>query len=146
MEGPNFNWERRRPGKLGAPFERDVEIGGLDNGESTNVFLTLGKWAIRREKLPVLDPHDRGRAWRVKSAGEHPGASGFHLLTQRVDVFHDGLQDMRCRLLAAIGLIDAEQVLVHRVPPGVVVGVMPTSHSLHERLESKSTSHAMTAS
>src|ERR1700682_4521728 len=29
LEGPNLDWERRRPGKLGAPLERGVEIGSF---------------------------------------------------------------------------------------------------------------------
>src|SRR5438128_12371571 len=56
MEGPHLDWERRRPGKLGAPFERSVEIGGFDDGEPTDVFFTFGERAIREEKLPVLAP------------------------------------------------------------------------------------------
>ncbi len=121
-------------------FERGVEIGGFDDYEPPDVLFAFGERAIRGENLPVLEPHDRGRARRVESAVEHPRAGGLHLLAQRVDVSHHGLQHMGRRSLS-IGLVDAEQVLVHRVLPWFVAGVLLAFHPLHERPESGSTSN-----
>src|SRR6267143_1666224 len=78
MEGPNLDRERRRPGKLGAPFERGIEIGRFDDAEPTDVFFAFGERAIRDEKLALPDPHDRGRVRRVESTREHPRAGGLH--------------------------------------------------------------------
>jgi hypothetical protein len=48
-------------GKLGRPFERGVEIRGVD-GEPADVFFAFGERAIRYEELPVLHSHESGCA------------------------------------------------------------------------------------
>src|SRR5207253_1788300 len=104
---------------LAAPFERGVEILGLDDPEAADLFLALGERTVHGEHLPVLDAQDGGGARGMQAPGEHPSTGGLHLLVQGVDVPPRLLLDLG-RKSISFGVIHAEQVLLHLV---VLLGV-----------------------
>src|SRR5262245_11138282 len=134
----NFDRERRRQRELAAPVERGVEIGRLDDAEAADVFLAFGERSVRREHLAALDAYDGGSAGCVQAGREDPRAGCLHLVADRLHVAHDFLEGRR-RGRFTVGLIHAEQVLLHMVLVEVTAGPMPASHPLHERLRSGST-------
>src|SRR6266542_2018477 len=114
LERPHLDRQRDRPGGLTAPFERGVEVGRPDDHEAAAVLLALGVRAVGREHLAVLEPHDGGRARGVQAPVEDPRARGLDLPDQGVDVPHH-LLEIHGGWGRSVGLVDAEQVLLHRV-------------------------------
>src|SRR6266540_939556 len=114
LERPHLDRQRDRPGGLTAPFERGVEVGRPDDHEAAAVLLALGVRAVGREHLALLEPHDGGRARGVQAPVEDPRARGLDLPDQGVDVPHH-LLEIHGGWGRSVGLVDAEQVLLHRV-------------------------------
>src|SRR4051812_46279811 len=115
-ERPHLDWQRRRRRRPAPPCDGGVEVGRADDREAAQVLLALGERAVGHQDVAALDPQHRGRRRRVQPAGEDPGPGGAHLLVERGDVAADRLHvDVLGR--RAVGLVDAEQVLLHLVPP-----------------------------
>src|SRR5207237_2355605 len=126
-ERPQFDGKRGRAGELAPPFERGVEVGRLDDREPADVLFALRKRAVGRQHVAALDPDDGGRARGVQPTGEDPRACGLQLLADGIDVAHHVVQHLG-RWRVAVGLINAEQVLLHwSILFDVAAGVMPAS-------------------
>src|SRR5262249_53157885 len=105
-----------RLGELAAPIQRRVEVGSRDDREPAEVLLTLGEWAVRDEYVAAGGPQHGGGAWSVQSTGEHPRAGGLHLRPPVIQDPRDLLQHLG-RGRSSLGLVHAEQVLLHCLPP-----------------------------
>src|SRR5580700_2488586 len=116
LERPYLDRNRARAGSLAAPFQRGIQVGGLDHPEAAHVFLALDERSVGDEDVAAVHPDDGRRAGRVQTAGEDPRAGLLKLGVQRVDVRHDLLHD-RWLGDAPLGVVHAEQVLLHLVPP-----------------------------
>src|SRR4051794_18193914 len=121
LEGAHLDRQRGGPGQPGAPVQRRVEVGDVDDREAAQVLLALRVGTVGGQHLAVADPQDGGRAGRVQPAGEHPDPGLVHRPVHLADVGHDPVQ-VRRRLPFA-GLDHAEQVLRHGV-------LLPTGASL----------------
>jgi hypothetical protein len=119
-------------GGLAAPFHRGVEIGRLDDDDAADMLLGLDEGAIDRQHVPVLEPHDGGRARGFEAPVEDPRTGGLDLLDQRTDVPHDRPQDLG-RGRRSLGLNYAQQVLLHPRLLEVAAGSLPASNLLDER-------------
>src|SRR5438309_126296 len=122
LEGAHLDRSAARPRRLRRPCERGVEIWGPDHPEPADVLLALGKGAVRREHLAVLDPDHGGRVRGVQPPGEHPRPGLLNLGVEGVHVPVHLLDRLRGWQRFAIDHVNAEQVLLHRgssltVPP-----------------------------
>src|SRR6185312_9340341 len=110
---PDLGGQGGGPGELAAPFECGVEVSGLDDGEAADVLLALGVRAVGDEHAVALGPHHGGGARRLQARGEDPRARGLEFPLPGADAVHHLAQDLGWRG-RAVGLVDAEQVAVHR--------------------------------
>src|SRR5262245_11087437 len=113
VERADLDRQRRRLRGLAAPLERRVEVGRADDRQPADVLLALGVRPVGHQHLVAADAHDGRGARRVQPAGEDPRAGGLHLVLQGGDVARDPVEVDRRRRVA-VGLHDAEQVLLHR--------------------------------
>src|SRR5580698_7460835 len=116
MERPDLDRDRARAGGLPAPFQRGIQVVGLDHPEAAHVLLALDERSVGDQDVAAVRPDHGRRAGRVQPAGEDPRAGLLKLGVQRVDVRHDLLHD-RWLGDAPLGVVHAEQVLLHLVPP-----------------------------
>src|SRR5580704_11563638 len=116
LERPHLDRDRAREGGLAAPSQRGIQVGGLDHPEAAHVLLALDERSVGDEDVAAVRPDHGRRAGRVQPAGEDPRAGLLKLGVQRVDVGHDLLHDLWLGD-AALGVVHAEQVLLHPVPP-----------------------------
>ena len=99
------------------PPQRGVQVGGLDDGEPTDVLLAFGEGPVGDEHLSAGGP-----PWPCLAGaapGEHPPRPP-HLLVQGVEVTVDPLQLLSWRR-RPVGLDHAQQVLLHRDAPSLAV-------------------------
>jgi hypothetical protein len=124
LDRPHLDRESDDPCQLAAPFQRGVEVGGLDQGEPAEMFLAsvYGPSVVTtsppssRSTVAVLggcSPWRRPRRPRPSS----PGSTR--------EVLHYRFQDLGRRWFS-VGLVEAQQVLVHPVLLlDVAAGAMP---------------------
>src|SRR5207248_1777921 len=112
LERPDLDRQRGRLAEPPGPAECGVEVGSFDDREAAQVFLAFGERAVGHQHVAVLDPHHGRGGRRMQAPGEHPGTRGLHLGVERVELLYDLLQDLGFGQ-RAVGLVDAEQVLLH---------------------------------
>src|SRR5436190_1165773 len=107
--------DRQRDGfrRLARPLEGGVEIRRLDHGETADVLLAFDVGAVRGDDVAVLRAHDRGGARVVETGRKHPHAGRLQLVLKRVHFAHDRFEHLG-RGRWPVGLIDAEQIELHR--------------------------------
>src|SRR6266566_6015331 len=119
LEGPDLHRRSTGGGSLGRPVERGVQVGGLDDPETAQLLLGLRERPVGGDDLAALGANDRGRAWRVQAAREHPRPRRLELGVERVD----RLVCLLCLRARAFGLsldhVHGEQVLLHVSSPFV---------------------------
>src|SRR6266516_4045236 len=76
-------------GDLRPPGEGGVEVLGLDDVETAEVFLRLRKGAVGGQHLAVRHAYDGGRVGFVQAAAEEPGAGRLQLLLEDADPLHE---------------------------------------------------------
>src|SRR6478672_9815437 len=112
VEGTYFHRKRGRLRQPGSPFQRGVEIGRFDDGESAEVLLAFHEWSVGHERVAILHANDGRRARWMQTAGEHPAARRLELPVQGREVLHDGAKHFG-RRDRAVGLVNAQQVQCH---------------------------------
>jgi hypothetical protein len=70
----------RTYGVLGSDLDGLVQVITLDQVETQDLLLGLGKWPIGGKGLPVADPHGGSGAGRAQRVAELAYASTVHLL------------------------------------------------------------------
>src|SRR5580700_6151425 len=116
LERPDLDRDRARAGGLSAPVQRGIQVGGLDHPEAAHVLFALDERSVGDEDVAAVLPDHGRRAGRVQPAGEDPRAGLLKLGVQRLDVRRDLLYDLWLGDVA-LGMVHAEQVLLHLVPP-----------------------------
>src|SRR5262245_21994034 len=114
LKRPHLDRQPDRPGRLPAPAQSRVQIGGVDDPESADVLLAFGVRPVGQQHLAVADPDDGGGVGSMQATGEDPGPSRAQLLIERLQVLDDRVHDLRAGRFA-VGLLDAEQVAGHAV-------------------------------
>src|SRR6476646_7417945 len=113
LERPHLDRQPDRARRLAAPVERRVEVARAYDQAASDVLLALGVGPVGGQQLAVARAHDGGRAGRVQAAVEDPGAGRFDLVDERIDVAHDLIEHLG-RGRVPVGLVDAQQVVLHR--------------------------------
>jgi hypothetical protein len=122
LERPHLDGQRDDACDSARPGQRLVEVGGVDDVDPADVLLPLEVRTVGDEYVSFPHPDDGRGGRRVQSRGEHPDAGGPHLVVERGEVAHHPLEYLGWGR-AAIGLIDAEQVLSHVVRTSLLVTV-----------------------
>src|SRR5690625_919724 len=108
--------QRGRGGDPPRPLERGVEVGRLDQGETTQVLLALDERTVGHQRVTAVVAYDRRDLGRLQSEVEHPRTGRLHLFGQCGQLGHHRVERLG-RRWRAVGLIDAEQILRHRASP-----------------------------
>src|SRR5712691_2735673 len=120
---PNGRGGLRRPG------ERSIEVLGLDDVETTEVFLGLREGTVGGQHLAPVHTHDGSGVGFVQGAGEDPGAGRLHLLVEDLDLLPGLLHLFVGHRLADLALdtVNGQKIVRHGVPPRDG-RVLPASH------------------
>jgi hypothetical protein len=87
------------------------------------VLLALGERAVGDEHVAVLGPQHGRRARGVQAAAKDPGARLLEFGANRADLVHHLRQELRRREFP-VGLVHADQVLLHRVFLPMIAGLL----------------------
>ena len=115
MDRPDLERQPGDLGELAGPVQRLVQVGDRDDGEAAQVLLALGERAVGHDDLAVALIRRTvavlaGCSAPVKTQAPAASSSARHLPT----FVHDGAEHLG-RRRRDVWLVDAEQVLLHRM-------------------------------